>query len=54
MESNSTIYATDYESYAVISNCDKEFSENKIQFNQHITLWSRTRDIDDAFVDRVS
>lgn len=56
LQSNVTVYATDYESYAIISNCDKEIDDNDgdIQFSQHATVWSRTPDIDDDFVDKVN
>lgn len=55
LQSNVTVYATDYESYAIISNCDKEYNEDgsDIQFSQHSSVWSRTSDIDDDFVDKV-
>lgn len=56
LQSNFTVYATDYESYAIISNCDKETNDNDgdIQFSQHSFVWSRTPDIDDDFVDKVN
>lgn len=51
-----TIFATDYESYAIISNCDQEMGDDDgdIQFSQHSTIWSRTQDIGDEFLDKVS
>lgn len=54
IESNFTVISTDYESYAVISNCDEETNDGEVQFTQHVTLWSRTRDLANDFVDNVS
>ncbi|XP_055317748.1 uncharacterized protein LOC129576552 [Sitodiplosis mosellana] len=53
IESNFTVISTDYESYAVISNCDKEINDGDVQFSQHATLWSRTRDLENDFVDNL-
>lgn len=54
IESNFTIFATDYESYAIISNCDKEIGDDKnIQFSQHASIWSRTQQLNDEFVNKV-
>lgn len=53
LESNFTVFSTDYETYAVISNCDKEIRDGELQFSQHASLWSRTRNLGYNFVDNV-
>lgn len=55
IESNFTVFATDYKTFAVISNCDKETNENGVvEFSQHTTLWSRTRNLGEIYVEKVS
>lgn len=53
LESTVTVFMTDYESFAIISNCDKESNSTDLQFTQHATLWSRTRDLDNYFIEKV-
>lgn len=53
-ESNFTVFNTDYETYAIISNCDKEINDGELQFTQHATLWSRSRDLSESFVEKVN
>lgn len=53
LETNITVFKTDYESFAIISNCDKELNDGEIQFSQHTTLWSRSRDISAVFMEKV-
>lgn len=52
-ESNFTVFMTDYEAFAVISNCDKENNNDDVQFIRHATIWSRTKNLDDSFVEKV-
>lgn len=54
-ESNFTVFATDYDSYAIISNCRKGVNaENGAEeFTQHTTLWSRSRMLEENFVVKV-
>lgn len=54
LESNFTVFSTDYETYAVISNCDKEIRDGELHFSQHASLWSRTPKLGYNFVDNVS
>lgn len=55
LESNITVHSTDYDSYAIISNCDKEIdSDGDIQFSRHSSIWSRTQDFGDDFLDKVN
>ncbi|XP_031623293.1 uncharacterized protein LOC116340768 isoform X2 [Contarinia nasturtii] len=54
LESNFTIFNTDYESYAIISNCNKEINnDGDVQFAQHTTVWSRTRDFGEEFLNKL-
>lgn len=53
LQSNFTVVHTDYETFAVISNCDLETEDDFTQYTKYATLWSRTRELTDNFVDKV-